>query len=141
MIILDTDIVTLLSYGTNENLPRRIEAVEQSETLAVTVITRMEILQGRFATLRTAANEVELTRAMERFRASEALLASFVELDLNDAATGHFERLRKQKKLNNMRRGDMLIACIALAHKVLLVTRNTDDFKGVTGLRIENWAD
>jgi predicted nucleic acid-binding protein len=35
----------------------------------------------------------------------------------------------------------MLIACICLAHDALLVTRNVDDYKGVAGLRVENWAD
>ena len=40
-----------------------------------------------------------------------------------------------------MRRGDMLIACIALADDTLLVTRNTKDYKNVNGLRIENWVD
>jgi predicted nucleic acid-binding protein len=48
--------------------------------------------------------------------------------------------LRKQKKLK-LRRPDLLIACIALAHKALLVTRNTKDFEKVSGLRLANWAD
>jgi predicted nucleic acid-binding protein len=40
-----------------------------------------------------------------------------------------------------MGRPDMLIACIALAHDALLVTRNTKDYKGIAGLRMENWVD
>jgi tRNA(fMet)-specific endonuclease VapC len=39
-----------------------------------------------------------------------------------------------------MGRPDMLIASIALAHDALLVTRNVDDYKAVSGLRVENWA-
>lgn len=40
-----------------------------------------------------------------------------------------------------MGRADMLIACIALAHNALLVTRNTKDYKNVAGLRLDNWVD
>jgi predicted nucleic acid-binding protein len=141
MIVLDTDIVTLLSYGKTEKLKERLAAVEEGEELAVTLITRMEVLQGRFASIRNAADQEELRVATERFQASEQLLDSFVRLELNDAAREHFERLRKAKKTKNMRRGDLLIACIALAHEALLVTRNVKDYKDVQGLRVENWAD
>ena len=141
MIVLDTDIVTLLSYGKTDKLNGRIAAVEEAEELAVTIITRMEILQGRYASIRTAAKLEELRVAMERFQASEELLNSFVRLDVNDAAREHFGSMLNGKKTKKMRRGDMLIASIALAHQALLVTRNVKDYEGVPGLRIENWAD
>jgi predicted nucleic acid-binding protein len=141
MTVLDTDIVTLLSYGKTEKLQERLAAVAEGEELAVTIITRMEILQGRFASIRNAADPEELRVATERFQASERLLNSFVRLDPNDAAMEHFERLRKGKKTRNIRRGDMLIACITLAHEALLVTRNVKDYRDVAGLRVENWAD
>jgi hypothetical protein len=38
MIVLDTDIVTLLSYGRSDQLQRRI-AEAKGEDLAVTIIT------------------------------------------------------------------------------------------------------
>jgi tRNA(fMet)-specific endonuclease VapC len=145
MTVLDTDIVTLLSYATNETLRKRIESEGESETLAVTVITRMEILQGRFDSIKKAANSEELLRAMQRFRESEALLDSFELLDVDAAAAGHFKEMTKatskSRKSVKMKRGDMLIACIALSRQALLVTRNVDDFKVVPSLRVENWAD
>lgn len=141
MIVLDTDIVTLLSYGRNEKLRQRLDAVEEGEELAVTLITRMEILQGRFESLMKAANEQELLKAMERFRTSEELLHSFHLPEVNEVAARHFKEMTTPKKRIKMKRGDMLIACIALAHQALLVTRNVKDYKPVTGLRVENWAD
>jgi predicted nucleic acid-binding protein len=141
MIVLDTDIVTLLSYGRNQKLRQRIEAVEEAEELAVTLITRMEVLQGRFASLVKAANDKELLRAMERFRASEALLGSLRLLEVNDAAARHFKEMTGRKKRLKMKRGDMLNARIALAYEALLVTRNVEDYRPVAGLRVENWAD
>jgi tRNA(fMet)-specific endonuclease VapC len=78
---------------------------------------------------------------MERFLAAEELLDSFVRLDVNNATREHFGGLLKAKKTKKMRRGDMLIASISLAHQALLVTRNVKDYKDVPGLRVENWAD
>ena len=141
MIVLDTDIVTLLSYGKTEKLLERIEGVQEGEELAVTLITHMEILQGRFASIVKAASEGGLLKAMDRFRASRELLDSFRFLEVNDAAAGHFKEMTKGKKRARMKRGDMLIACIVLAHQAILVTRNVRDYEAVKGLRVENWAD
>jgi hypothetical protein len=38
MIVLDTNIVTLISYGHNEKLRKRIEKVPGDEELAVTCV-------------------------------------------------------------------------------------------------------
>jgi predicted nucleic acid-binding protein len=43
--------------------------------------------------------------------------------------------LRQQRK---MTLGDAIIAATALVHNLPLLTRNVDDFKNITGLRIEN---
>jgi tRNA(fMet)-specific endonuclease VapC len=140
MIVLDSDIVTLISYGRTEKLQQRIAAVQESEELAVTIITRMEILRGRFDSIVKAADEDELLKAMDRFQSSRRLLNSFRLLEVNEDAAQHFKHLLKAKK-KPKRRGDLLTACIALAHDALLVTRNIKDYKDVPGLRVENWAD
>jgi tRNA(fMet)-specific endonuclease VapC len=139
MIVLDSDIVTLLSYPGNEKLKERI-AAQASEELAITIITRMEILRGRFDSIVKAANEGELLKAMARFRASREFLDAFRLLDVNEDAAEHFKQILKAKK-KPKRRGDMLIACIVLAQGGLLVTRNIKDYKDVPELRVENWAD
>lgn len=55
MIILDSDIFTLLTYG-HPNVVRHYEAVPDDEHLAVTTVTRTEILRGRTDSLLKAAN-------------------------------------------------------------------------------------
>jgi tRNA(fMet)-specific endonuclease VapC len=141
MIVLDTDIATLLSYGKTAKLNARIAGLDNGEKLALTIITRMEMLAGRFASIKNAADHKELRMGMERFFQTERFLLSFSRLNVDNAALTHFESLLKGKKTKKMRRNDMLIACIALAHKTLLVTRNVSDYKDVPGLRVENWAD
>lgn len=139
MILLDTDTVTHFVYG-NANVRRKVEEVGDEE-LAVAVITRNEVLRGRAENLLKAANEEELRKAAERFRQTEEMLSDFVVVGFDEDSIKHFGRLRKQKNLKKMGRADMLIACIALAHDALLVTRNTKDYKDVAGLRVENWVD
>lgn len=140
MIVLDTDTLTHFSYG-NEKVRKKIEAVGEDERLAVTLITRNEIIRGRADSLLKAADEEELKKAMERFYRAETVLADFLVLPVNDAAAQQFGRLRKDKKLKKMGRADLLIACITLAFDALLVTRNVKDFKHLPGLRLENWVD
>jgi tRNA(fMet)-specific endonuclease VapC len=36
---------------------------------------------------------------------------------------------------------DLRIACIAMAHEALLLTRNLVDFSQVPGLNVQNWLD
>jgi tRNA(fMet)-specific endonuclease VapC len=140
MIVLDSDIVTLITYGRTENLQRRLAAVPAGEDISVTVITRMEILRGRYDGIVKAADPEELLAAMARFRSSRDLLDSFRLLDVDDTAAKQFGDLLKAKK-KPKRRGDLLIACVALAQDALLVTRNVKDYKDVPKLRVENWAD
>src|SRR6185437_5106885 len=105
MIVLDSDIVTLLSYGQTDRLQRRIASVQGSEELTATIITRMEILRGRFDGILKAANEDELLKAMDHFRSSRSLLDSFRLLEVNAEAARHFKQMLKAKK-KPKRRGD-----------------------------------
>jgi tRNA(fMet)-specific endonuclease VapC len=140
MTILDTDILTLYAMG-NEKVGRKVNDASGPEQLAVTIISRMEILRGRFDGIVKAADESQLRVAMQRFLEAQDMLNSFSTLPVNDEAIQHFTSLKKHKKAKKMRRADMLIACIALAHGELLVTRNIKDYKDVPDLRLENWAD
>lgn len=140
MIVLDSDILTLYSYG-HGNVLRHYDSVPEAELIAITVVTRMEVLKGRTESLLKAADEAQLQIATERLQKTEEMLEDFLLLHVDETAVRHFGVLRKQKKLNKMKRPDMLIACIALAQDALLVTRNTKDFEKVAGLLLANWAD
>lgn len=139
MIILDSDIFTLLTYE-HPNVVRHYEAVPDDERLAVTIVTRTEILRGRTDSLLKAANEQELMTATKRLQETEKALNDFLVVHVDEEAAKYFRALLVQKKLK-MRRPDMLIACIALANDALLVTRNMKDFKKVAHLKLANWAD
>jgi tRNA(fMet)-specific endonuclease VapC len=143
MIVFDTDIITLLTYGRTPKLKERIDAVPESEVLAVTVITLMEILGPRYDSIYKAANAHEMTRATEGFRSSKEVLDGFSVLLHDDDSYRRFEALMKAKKGKKKQkdRADMMTASIILANDALLVTRNVKDYEGIAGLRVENWAD
>ena len=57
MKVLDTDTLTLLLQGQPKVLDRR---KQESEEVVITIVGRMEVLQGRFASLFKAADGKEL---------------------------------------------------------------------------------
>jgi tRNA(fMet)-specific endonuclease VapC len=143
MIVFDTDVITLLTYGQTAKLRERIEAVPEGETMAVTVITLMEVLGPRYDSIYKAANADEMRKATAGFRASREVLDGFTVLYHGDDSYRRFEALMAAKagKKRKKDRADVMTASIALANNALLGTRNTKDYEGVSGLRVENWAD
>lgn len=137
MFVLDTDTLTHLLVGHKRVTKRRARTTEE---VALTVVTRIELLQGRFASVLKAENGEQLLRAQQRLAENERNLTKFIILTVDAAAVVEFDRLRQNKKLK-IGRADLLIAAITLANRATLVTRNQKDFRKVPGLRIENWAD
>jgi tRNA(fMet)-specific endonuclease VapC len=139
MHLLDTDTLTR-AHGGHEGIARRIQQVGEAN-VATTVITAIEVLRGRQEFLLKAEDGEELLRAQELLSASENLLASLPILLVNPAAAARFDQLRTDKKLRKIGRADLLIGCIALAHKATLVTRNLRHFRQIPGLNLDNWID
>jgi tRNA(fMet)-specific endonuclease VapC len=138
MIVLDTDTLSHLLAG-HPRVAERRRATE--DEVVITIISRIETLQGRFATLLTAADGVELQRGQQRLDRAEGDLATFRVLPIDAAAAAEFDRLRQNKTLKKIGRRDLLIACIALANQATLVTRNLRHFRQVPGLQLDSWAD
>ena len=139
MYFLDTDILTMAHAG-HARVSDQLRRVDPNE-VAITVITRIEILQGRFASILKASDGEQLVRAQEFLQRSDQRLRMLEIIPVGAATATEFDRLRQNKKLKKIGRGDLLIASIALAHRATLVTRNMKDFRQIPGLRVENWAD
>lgn len=138
MILLDTDIVSHV-FKANPKVLERLRGA--MDPVAITIITRLEILRGRSEALLKAADGLELQEAMSRLTLAEQALGRFLVVPVDAASAAEFDRLRRNRKAKKVGRADLLIASIALAHKATLVTRNVRDFAHVPHLRIENWAD
>jgi len=140
MFLLDTNTLSDF-FKDHERILARMDAVPDDQEIVTSIISRIEILEGRFASIRKAANRAELLIAADRLRVDESRLATIDILPMTQEAAGEFEQLLANKKLKKIGRPDLRIACIALAHDATLVTRNTKDFVAIPGLTLENWAD
>jgi tRNA(fMet)-specific endonuclease VapC len=140
MFVLDTDNLTLLFAGHPRVVSQRDSV--PSANIAITVVSYIESLQGRFRFLLTAATGEELMRAQSLLDGTARALARVeTVLPIDVRAAAEFDRLHQHRKLRKIGRGDLLIAAITLANQATLVTRNLKDFRQVPGLSVENWAD
>lgn len=139
MFLLDTDILTLLLRD-NPKVIQRVHSLDAAE-IATTIISRIEILRGRFASVLKAANKEEWLRAQDWLANDERSLAKLKIVPIDEQSADEFERLKTTKKVRKMGLADLLIACLALSRGATLVTRNVKDYRLVPGLKIENWAD
>jgi tRNA(fMet)-specific endonuclease VapC len=138
MILLDTDTFTLHHAGQVKVAKRASTAAEIPR---LTIVTQIEALRGRQDALVKAEDGERLLRAQRLLVSTVQHLALFRIVPFDDVAAAEFDRLRRAKGLKKIGRGDLLIASIALANKATLVTRNLKDFRPVSGLKLENWAD
>jgi tRNA(fMet)-specific endonuclease VapC len=138
MTLFDTDILTLHFAG-HSQVTERVRAAE--ETPVISVISRIEVMQGRFDSVLKAANGDQLLRAQQWLVTAERGLEKFEVVSFDVAATAEFDKLRQNKKLKKIGRADLLIAAIALTHRATLITRNLKHFQRVPGLKVASWAD
>ena len=138
MTLLDTDTLTLLLMG-HRKVQQRLDAAE--DDVVISIVTRIEVLRGRFDSVLKAANGAELQLAQLRLDDAELRLAVVPVISFESAAAREFDRLRENKSLRKIGRNDLLIASITLAQKAILVTRNLRHFRLVPGLQVVNWAD
>lgn len=92
MHLLDTDTLTHLHAGH----PRVVEHLRTltDPDVGTTVITKIELLRGRFEYVLKAATGEQSLRAQQWLLRTEELLAQILIVPLNDAASEHFDRLR-----------------------------------------------
>ncbi len=139
MHLLDTDTLTYLHAGH----PRVVERLRDlaDPDVGTTIITKIELLRGRFDFVLKAATGAELLKAQRLLARTEELLAQIVVIPLDEQAAAQFDRLSAAKGLRKIGRADLLIASIALAHRATLVTRNVRHFRQIPGLTVTNWVN
>jgi tRNA(fMet)-specific endonuclease VapC len=139
MPIFDTDTVTHLHVG-NPNVVENLKKTDDPD-IRITVITKIELLRGRFEFLLKASDSEKLARAQRLLNQTEELLSQIPVLPIDEKSGIPFEKLKKIKKWRKIGRADILIASIVLSNNAVLVTRNIRHFKQIPGLSIINWVD
>lgn len=139
MQILDTDTITHLHAG-NTKVVENLKKTNDSD-IRIAVITRIELLRGRFEFLLKASGKEELIRAQKLLNRTEELLSQIPVVPVDEKSGIHFEKMIQIKKLRKIGRADILIASIVLSNNAVLVTRNIRHFRQIPGLSVTNWVD
>jgi tRNA(fMet)-specific endonuclease VapC len=129
--MLDTDILSEFLRGNPKVIAKVDEHLKEYGFISLSIITYYEILNGllykdarkqlsKFEAFVELNKVVPLTKRM-------AKIAANIQADL-------------RKKGTEIGHTDTLIAGIAIANELQLVTNNTDHFIRIKGLEIANWA-
>jgi tRNA(fMet)-specific endonuclease VapC len=140
LYFLDTNVLSEILKG-HPRIVSRLHSIAPPGYVDVPIVAWFEIVQGRMAALFTSADKDKLRLAQSRLDADLNTIKRLPVRGIDEAAANRFEWLLSHKKTRNLDRTDLLIACIALAHGAILVTRNVKDFANVPGLVIQNWFD
>ena len=129
--LLDSDTLIYFFKGIGQVRSHLTEQRDSDINLCTPVL--YELLTGAYKSRDPRSQLAQLEAAKKRFQ-----ILSFTAAcaDRSAQARAHLERLGTP--IGSI---DTLIAGIALAHNLTLVTRNTREFERVPGLKIENWHD
>ncbi len=131
MYLLDTDIVIFSLKGhkiVQDNLRRHY-----NDPLCLSVISLMELYYGAYKSDRVESNLAKiktLESSLRIIRAGEEVVELF----------GLFKS-QLETKGEPLDDFDIIIASMALAHNLTLVTNNIRHFKRIEGLKLENWSE
>jgi tRNA(fMet)-specific endonuclease VapC len=127
--LLDANVVIALLNDRNSRPARRLRK-HSPRDIAISAIVAHELYYGAFKSARRAEN-VALV---------EKLRFPILEFDSEDAREA--AELRAWLTLRGTPIGpyDVLIGGQARARNLVLVTRNTDEFRRIPGLKIEDWT-
>lgn len=128
--LLDTNVCVRYLTGRSLALRARLEATPPDELVVCSVVK---------AELRYGAHKGQRTEAT--LQAQDIFLAQLRSLPFDDAAAENYGRMRAllERAGTPIGANDLLIAAIALANQLVLVTHNTAEFCRVAGLVIEDW--
>jgi len=128
--LLDTNTCIRYLNGTSIRVRQHLTAVSEGEIVLCSVV-KAELNFGALKSARPKENLLKLARFLDRF----------VSLPFDDHAAEVYGEIRLKLCQRGLPIGpnDLLIAAIAMANHLTLVTNNTDEFRRVSDLRVVDW--
>ena len=133
IFLLDTNILIYLIKNHPPQVAERIDALDPSDSLAMSFITWAELLQGAEGSQR---REATLRQLDQLARQVPVLYPEGPQICLHYAVQA--TALKRQG--TPIGANDLWIACHALALGATLVSHNVSEFTRIDGLRLEDWA-
>jgi tRNA(fMet)-specific endonuclease VapC len=128
--LLDTNTCIRFINGRVPNLRSKFLTLNDGE-IVVSAITKAEMFYGS-----AKSQTPEISRAKQ-----ESFFYRFASLPFDDQAATAYGPMRAELERLGTLVGihDMLIAAIALANDLIIVTHNVKEFQRIKGLKIEDW--
>ena len=128
--LLDTNACIRVLNNSSTNLVRCLHEHSPSKIYLCSVV-KAELLYGA----RKSSRPLENLQLLERF------FFPFVCLPFDDRCAKHYGIIRSdlERKGTLIGPNDLMIASIAKADNLILITHNTREFSRVDGLQIEDW--
>lgn len=129
--LLDTNTWAFYINDPNSPVRSRMRQVNPGDVFLCSIV-KAEMYFGAYKSVRRAANLAVI----------EQLSRNFASLAFDDAAAEIYGQIRADllQKGQPIGPNDLLIASIALARQMTLVTNNTREFSRVSGLTVEDWT-
>jgi tRNA(fMet)-specific endonuclease VapC len=128
--LLDTNTCIRYLNGTSQSVFNKLDKLPETDVYVCSIVK----LELRYGALRSNIIQ-EILKQQENF------LDRFISLPFDDKAHIYASQLRADLARLGTPIGpyDLLIASIALANDLILVTHNVREFSRVSGLKIEDW--
>lgn len=141
MLILDTDHLDALMYEHERRslLVARLEKAAPEHVVATTVINVQEKFNGWLSKINSSNTPLPLQ--VQYYAEMEKLIRFFSHwrvLSFDTTAADVYTSL-KNSNARSAGTNDLKIAAIAICHNAILLTRNTNDFRKVPNLVVEDW--
>ena len=129
--LLDTNFCIELLNKHDSRAAKKLASVSPKDIRLCSVV-QAELYHGAYKSGREA--NLKLVRSF---------LSLFESLAFDDHSAETYGRLRTEleKRGNLVGPNDLLIASIALANDVTLITHNTSEFSRILNLKIEDWQE
>lgn len=128
--LLDTNICIKYLNGQSENIRHHVESTKPQDIVLCSVV-KAELFYGAMKSANPEKNLLKQQRFINPFKS----------FPFDDKAVETYGRIRVRLEKTGTPIGpnDLLIASIAIANNLKLVTSNTKEFDRVKDLKCENW--
>jgi len=130
MYLLDTNICIFIKNRKPIQVLERLHSIINADVF-ISSISIAELQFGVYNSQNVEKNHISLIEFLAPFE--------IINFDDNDAEQFGKIRTELKKAGNLIGPYDMLISAQALAKNLILVTNNTNEFKRIDGLKLEDW--
>ena len=132
MHFLDTNICIYFLKGTHPPVSTRLMQ-QVPEDIKIPSVVKAELLFGAAKSIKREENEKFINHFLKPFEI----------VPFDDDATTYYATIRSQTEAKGrpVRPNDLIIAATVLSRGGILVTNNTEEFRRIPNLPIENWTE